>query len=88
MLRYFDFVTDCVEQQMRKDDPIFFERIARRMNVAPEQMCVFEDTLYAVRGAKTARCPVIAIRDDAQMHEWAQTAQLADHCIEDYCELM
>lgn len=85
---YFDFITDCEEQQMRKDDPLFFHRIAKQLNVQAEEMCVFEDSLYAVRSAKSVPCPVIAILDPMQAHDFAAIRSLADHCVSDYQELL
>ena len=73
---------------MRKDNPEFFHRMARRLGVETREICVFEDALYAIRGAKDALCPVIAVRDSTQAHAWAEIEQLADHCISEYGELL
>lgn len=88
LLHYFDFITDCYTEKMRKDDPAFFHRMASRMNVAAEDMCVFEDALYAVRSAKLAGCPVVAVLDKMQTHDRSEIESLADHCIEKYAELL
>lgn len=88
LAEYFEFITDCYEQEMRKDNPEFFHRMARRLGVETREMCVFEDALYAIRGAKDALCPVIAVRDSTQAHAGAEIEQLADHCISEYGELL
>ena len=84
----FDFVTDCYEQELTKSEPEFFHRVARRLGVRTEEMCVFEDALYAMRGAKAAGCPVIAILDRSQSRDWPEIRALADVCAEGYDELI
>lgn len=88
LAQYFAFITDCNEQEMRKDDPAFFHRMAARFGVEAGEMCVFEDALYSIRGAKAAGCPVIAICDHAQMHDWEEIRSAADLCVNEYSELL
>lgn len=85
---YFDFVTDCYEQEMTKRQPEFFYRMAEKLGVKTEDMCVFEDALYSIQGAKAAGCPVIAIRDITYSHHWQQIEETADLFISGYAELL
>ena len=85
---YFEFITDCYEQEMRKDDPEFFHRMEAKLGVKVEEMCVFEDALYAVRGAKKAGCSVVAIRDYTQEQDLSEILKLADACVTGYEELI
>ena len=85
---YFDFVTDNRELCLEKDDPEYFRVVAERLGVSPEQMCVFEDAPYAIRGAKAAGCPVIGILDPTQQYIWDEVAQLSDITVRDYEELL
>lgn len=88
LLQYFDFVTDCYTENMRKDDPVFFERMAQRMHVRTNEMCVFEDALYAIQSAKSAGCPIVAVLDAMQRHDFQDISALADCCIEEYAQLL
>ena len=88
LARHFDFITDNRELGLEKSDPEFFRRVAARLGVRVERMCVFEDALYAIRGAKEAGCPVIAILDPTQIHHRDEILQLADCAVEDYRGLM
>ena len=88
LLRHFDFVTDNRELGLEKSDPEFFRAVAARLGVDVERMCVFEDALYAIHGAKAAGCPVIAILDPTQEEYWDEIAQLADCAVRDYRELL
>ena len=85
---YFLFITDCYEQNLRKDKPEFFHRMADQLGVRPQEMCVFEDALYSIQGAKAAGCPVIAIQDETQRHLWPQIQETADVFVSGYHELM
>ena len=85
---YFSFITDCYEQELTKHNPEFFHRMADRLSVQTEEMCVFEDALYSIQGAKAAGCPVIAIRDISYSHHWEQIEQAADLFISGYAELL
>ena len=84
LARHFEFITDNRELGLEKSDPEFFRAVAKRLGVAVERMCVFEDALYAIRGAKEAGCPVIAILDPTQIDYREEIVRLADWAVEDY----
>lgn len=88
LVDYFEFITDCYEQEMMKNDPEFFHRMAAKLGVEAEEMCVFEDALYSIRSAKEAGCPVIAIQDITYAHHWDQIREIADLFIGGYHELL
>ena len=85
---YFDFVTDNRELGLEKDDPEYFRAVAKRLDVSPAELCVFEDASYAIRGAKAAGCPVIGILDPTQRYIWHEVEQLSDLTVRDYEELL
>ena len=88
LAQYFSFITDCYEYGITKAEPAYFELMARKLGVAAEEMCVFEDALYSIRSAKTAGCPVIALIDPTQMNDHAEIKSISDHWIESYEELL
>lgn len=88
LMDYFDFILDQYELDMRKTNPDFFREVARRMDVEPKDMCVFEDALYSMKTAKSLGCPVIAIEDKTQANDRDAIMQLADHYICEYEELL
>lgn len=85
---YFEFITDNRELGVEKSEPEFFYKVAGRLGVDVERMCVFEDAPYAIRGAKAARCPVIGILDPTQVAVWDEVRALSDRTVEDYRELL
>ena len=88
LAQYFEFITDCYEYGLVKDDPAYFERMARMLGVRAEEMCVFEDALYSMQAAKRAGCPVIALRDDTQVRDWDEISRVADRFVDGYGALL
>ena len=88
LARYFKFITDGYEYGMDKHESAYFELMARKLGVEAGEMCVFEDAPYSIRAARAAGCPVIAIRDQTQEEKWPEIAQMVDHCIDDFTELL
>ena len=88
LAQYFAFITDGYEFGMNKSDPAYFRLMAQKLGVEPGELCVFEDALYSMKAAKEAGCPVMAILDHAQEHDWEEIKALADHWFTDYAELL
>jgi len=88
LAKYFEFITDGYEFGITKHDPGYFTLMAEKLGVKPEEMLVFEDALYSIKSAKAAGCPVLAILDNTQKHDWEEIRELADHVISGYEELL
>jgi len=88
MLKNFEFVTDSHEYGMRKDDPRFFHIMAEKLGVKIDELCVFEDALYAIEGAKAAGCQVCAIEDITARLQKDEIMRLADVYVKGYEELI
>ena len=84
----FEFITDGYEFGMDKHDPAYFRLMAQKLGVEVGEMCVFEDALYSITAAKEAGCPVMAVLDPTQKHDWEAIKGLADHWFADYGELL
>ena len=88
LLPYVGFVTDVDEIGCDKKDPEFFRRLAKRFDVQPEEILMFEDTLSAMQGAKAAGCGLIAIYGSVAADKKAEICALADRYIHSYLELL
>lgn len=88
LAKYFEFITDGYEFGISKHDPAYFELMAQKLGVKPEEMCVFEDALYSIQSAKAVGCPVVGIEDDAQQHDREEIIRMCDHYIREYEELL
>lgn len=88
LLEYIEFVTDIEKIGCGKENAEFFQRLAKRAGVRPDEILMFEDALYAMQGAKKAGCGVIAIEEATAAGEKEEICALADRYIHSYFELL
>lgn len=94
MLPLVDYFTTCSEVGRSKEHPDIFLRCAGQFGAAPGESVVFEDSAYAIRTARQAGFPVVAVED--QVSTQGKTgdesrkgiARLASLCIADYGQLV
>ncbi len=86
VLSCFGEIFTCNEVGHGKDEPDIFEATLRFLGTRKEETLVFDDALYAVRTAKEAGFPVVAVYDS---HEKAQDQirMLADVYLEELTQL-
>ena len=78
LLPYFDFLLTCDEVGTGKDHPDVFFEAARRLNAAPAQIAVFEDSLQAAQTAKKAGFYTVGIYDQTGAVYWDALSAIAD----------
>ncbi|MEF9894233.1 MAG: HAD family phosphatase [Clostridia bacterium] len=88
LLEKFAFVASAFDLQMKKELPGFYEYIADKLGVPCDRCVMFEDALYAMKGAKLAGMQVYGIADPIQQPYQAEICALCDRYIHDYAELM
>ena len=88
MLEYIEFVTDIAEMGSGKENAAFFENLAARAGVETSEILMFEDALYAMQGARSAGCGVVAIEEAASDWEKDEIIAFADRYIRSYHELL
>jgi HAD superfamily hydrolase (TIGR01509 family) len=84
LLDAFDFVLSAKDTPLKKSDPEFFRAVAGRMNLVPEACAVFEDAVYAMRGARAAGCAVVAVGDAASAPDIEEIREISDIYMDDY----
>jgi len=88
LLEYVEFVTDIAEMGSGKENAAFFEKLAERAGVQTDEILMFEDALYAMQGARSAGCGVVAIEEAASERERDEIMAFADRYIRSYHELL
>jgi len=63
LIDYFDFVVSCVDLGVDKSMPDVYELAAKRLGLAPDQTCVFEDSYVALETAKRLGCHTVGVFD-------------------------
>lgn len=66
---YFKKIFTCGEVGRGKQEPRIYLKAAASLGTDPAQTLVFEDALYAVRTAKKAGFPVVAVRDRSESQQ-------------------
>lgn len=91
MLPWVDLILSCTQVGKSKESPDIFLECAERLDASPRESVVFEDSAYALRTAKLAGFPTVAVEDGISMggeEESRDIRRLANRCISDYSVLI
>jgi HAD superfamily hydrolase (TIGR01509 family) len=75
---YFEFALSTEEAGASKADGALFTLAAKKLNVAPKDIWVFDDVYPAIRGAKAAGMHAYCVIDSRSTHEIDKVMELAD----------
>lgn len=78
LLDHFQFVLTCDDVERGKPHPDVYELAARRFEINPEEMLVFEDSPNGLRAAKSAGAKCIVVPHDHTPHHLIEDA---DHIV-------
>lgn len=81
----FIFSTDMTGGS--KGDPAFFDDLCARIGKRKEDCVMFEDALYAMRGARAAGLGVVGITDETNLADREAILAVCDRVIDSYDEL-
>ena len=82
LAKYFQELFTCGEVGGSKNEPEIFHRAAALMGTTPEDTCVVEDGLYAVRTANNAGYYTIGVYDASSHDDWQDLQKEADLALE------
>ena len=88
LLQYFDTLFTCTEVGKSKRHPDIFLAAMHALGGSLANTVVFEDSLHAIRTAKSAGFRVIAIPDASAAHDRAEIKRLADVWFNSYAEAL
>ncbi|MGO1469558.1 MAG: HAD family hydrolase [Tissierella sp.] len=81
---YFEFIQTCENTGLSKGDRKFFDLLPKRLNLNPDEIYMFEDTLYPMVSAKKAGLKVVGVEDDSGLKNKGEIVNLSDLYIEDF----
>lgn len=81
VLDYFRQIFTCAEETTNKNSPDIFLSAAESLGTTISETLVFEDALYAIKSAKKAGFPVVAVYDYYSGDQQEEIKALADY----YC---
>ena len=85
---YFEFIQTCENVGLNKEDRSFFKLLPERMNLRPEEIYIFEDTLYSIVSAKEAGLRIVGVEDEFAYKDKEKIRELSDIYIGDFSEFI
>ncbi len=84
---FMDFTLTSDEVGCGKESPLIFEKAAEMLGTAPTETAVFEDSIHAVRSAKSAGFRVVGVRDCQDIREFHEIEKESDFTIRSFEEI-
>lgn len=81
---YFEAIFTGTERNTTKHEPDIYLACCEYLGLKPEDIAVFEDSLYAIRTAKKAGFIVFGVRDGSNIHDTEAIRTEADYYIEEW----
>lgn len=82
----FQRIFTCSEVGVGKNSPLIYQRAARYLQMRAEEICVFEDVLYAIETAKNAGFYTVGVYDRFSEDEQEQIKCKADRYLRNLAE--
>ena len=86
--QYFEVIKTSCEVGRGKPFPDIYLRVAEELKVLPQRCLVFEDIPNGVRAGKSAGMTVWGVEDRQSANTKVELAQVADHTIKDFNEVV
>lgn len=87
LLERFEFVQSAFDLGVPKEEPAYYLIAADRLGLPARRCAMFEDALYAMRGAKAAGMWVLGIEEPVQKPFEAEIIAACDVYVRDFAEL-
>lgn len=85
---YFEFVYTCSEFQTTKETPVIFEKSLAKLDSNPANTFVFEDSLHAIKSAKSLGLKIVGVYDDSSKDQIQEIKAVSDIYINGFKELL
>ena len=84
---HLDYIFSTEILGLSKGGPEFYDALCALIGEEKQDCVMFEDALYAMRGARTAGLGVIGVTDPTNMHDRPEIIAVCDRVIDSYDEL-
>lgn len=85
---YFDAVFTCTDLNTDKHHTKIFMACAEALGLMPENIAVFEDSLFAIETAKNAGFLTIGVYDTSSIHVRQSIIDTADYYLDDWRDIL
>jgi len=87
MVKDLDYIFSTGMIGGSKNDPAFYDRLCGFLGEEKEDCVMFEDALYAMKGAKSAGLDVVGITDETNERDREAIMEVCDRVIDSFDEL-
>ena len=87
MVKDLDYIFSTEMIGGSKSDPAFYDRLCAFLGVNKEECVMFEDALYAMKGARAAGLGVVGVTDDTNERDREAIKAVCDVVIDSFDEL-
>ncbi len=84
----FEFIETFGRLGLNKDDEEFFHLLSERLASNPNNIFIFEDSLYSMKTAKKAGFKIVAVEDHYARKDLKEILEICDIYIKDFSSLM
>lgn len=82
--KYFANIFTCSELKTDKNEPKIFLECSKFLGIRPENIILFEDSLFAMKTAKEAGFIIAGVKDDSSKKYEAEIMDLSDYYVTDW----
>lgn len=82
--KYFAKIFTCSELDTDKNEPKIFLECSEFLGLKPENIIVFEDSLFAIKTAKDSGFIIAGVQDDSSQKHESEIIDLSDYYITDW----
>lgn len=80
---FFAKIFTCSELNTDKHKPKIFMECAKFLNLEPAKIAVFEDSLFALKTAKSAGFIIAGVEDNSNLHKRMEIMKISDYYIQE-----
>ena len=85
---FFDFIQTSENTSLSKGNEDFFRLLAERLNIKPDEIFLFEDSLHCMEAAKIAGLNIVAVGDDYAKKDLERIIEISDIYLKDFSKLL
>ena len=82
--KYFANIFTCSELETDKNEPKIFLECSKFLGIRPENIILFEDSLFAMKTAKEVGFIIAGVKDDSSKKYEAEIMDLSDYYVTDW----
>lgn len=84
--KYFDLVQTCDMVNIKKNDKEYFNKIAQKLEISPQEIFLFDDAPFALEAAREAGIITVGVYDHESREYWDRIVAENKYAIKSFSE--